>query len=90
MFAKTGSFDALGVKKHVLKRNNFDLIVSICWLVITLVPSSYYFLLFVWNGTLLFKVIILICVVLVMLVIEMMVSKSDVRYGSDFGLKKTE
>ena len=55
VFDKHGDFSSLGVKKHILKKNKYDLYISIFWLIVILVPSLYYFLSWFWNGSLLLK-----------------------------------
>ncbi len=56
VFDKHGDFGPLGVEKHVLKKNKRDLLISITWLVLILVPSVYYLLIFLWTGSLMFRI----------------------------------
>ena len=55
VFDKHGDFSSLGVKKHIIKKNKYDMYITIFWLIITLVPSCYFFLVWFWNGSLLLK-----------------------------------
>ena len=55
VFDKHGDFSSLGVKKHTLKKNRYDMYITIFWLLIILIPSSYYFLIWFLNGTFAFK-----------------------------------
>ena len=55
VFDKYGDFSSLGVKKHTLKKNRNDMYITIFWLLVILIPSIYYFLIWFWSGTLAFK-----------------------------------
>lgn len=59
VFDKHGDFSPLGYKKHTMPRTMSELICALASIVFVLLPSVYYFIWVVLNGSLLTKVIIL-------------------------------
>jgi hypothetical protein len=111
VFDKHGDFGPLGVEKHVLKKNKRDLLISITWLILILLPSVYYLLIFLWTGSLIFRIGFALSLlignlfkflflkrqsqffnsifsILVYYGTNWMISRSDSKNASKFGLKK--
>ena len=52
IFDKTGSFaETDEIKKHYIKKNNYDLFVACFWIVVIALPSVYCLLLYFVNGS---------------------------------------
>lgn len=64
VFQTKGDFSTLGngVKKQSTPKNGHDLIIGLLSLTFVLLPSVYYFLVAFWNGSLLFKLIVVLFV----------------------------
>jgi len=86
VFDKNGDFSKLGLPKHYIKKNGYDLIISIIWLLVLAVPSFYYLIIMLINGTLMTKFLIVAFILLVRLLIYIMMKSSDSKHGSKFGL----
>ena len=58
VYAKTGSFEQLGVKRIDLPLNYYDLWIALAWLVMSITPMAYYLCLLISNSSLLVNLII--------------------------------
>ncbi|CAF0743582.1 unnamed protein product [Brachionus calyciflorus] len=88
VYHRTGSFDELGVNKHVIKLNKWDLYNSIFWLAVILIPSFYYFVSLLLNGSWLIRGVIFFIFVTVNFLTKKMMAESSSKNGSSFGLPK--
>ena len=90
VFHREGSFDSLtspdGVKKQPIPLNGYDLIIGLISLAVIFVPSAFYMLYLLWNGSWLFKLIFALLIVLMTFITNWMVDTSNSKNASNFGL----
>jgi len=87
-YDKTGSFaETDDVKKRYIAPNRHDLYISIFWCVMILIPSFYYLISFLINGAWLSRSIIILFFVIINFSVKYLISKSDTKKGSKFGLE---
>lgn len=89
-FEKNGTFGEHGdIKKHYLKKNGYDAIISLMWIIIIAVPSAYYLLAFLVNGAWITKIALIGFFIIVNYAVKYLISSTDVKKASDFGLDKS-
>lgn len=89
VYDKNGDFSKVGfgLKKHYIKKNGYDLIVLCSWLVLITVPSIYYTVLILINGTWSFKLIVVFVIISVNLLTKYLMKSTDTaKSSSNFGL----
>jgi len=85
-FDKNGDFSKLDLPRHHVKRNGYDLIISIFWLIVVAVPSFYYLALLLIEGSWMIRITLIGFLLFVNLLTKLMMKSSDSKHGSKFGL----
>ena len=84
-FVRHNTFEGHGLRRIVIPRNYWDLIIELIWIVIIGVPSIYYLFQFLWTSSLLAQLIVAILVVLATIGVRAMIAVTETERGSQYG-----
>jgi len=87
-FIQHDDFQGLGVPQVPVVRNYVDLLIECFWLTIIGIPSLIWFIKFIFNSTLFAKIIFLIILLIAYVILQLMINMSVIK--SDTKLKKNK
>ncbi|UJR37543.1 hypothetical protein I4U23_030245 [Adineta vaga] len=89
-FIKHDTFEGQGVPRVELKRNYYDLIVELSWMLIIGLPSLFYLLKFFFTSSLLAQFIIIILIFIATIGVRAMIAVTETDRGSHYGERRKE
>lgn len=87
-FVRNDNFDGLGVPEVPVVRNYSDFLTEVFWLIVVGVPSLVWFVNFILHSTMFAKIILTLIILAVYLILQLMINMSVIK--SDVKTKKND